>query len=723
MTRSVGLLLFASLIAAGSLGFFVSSYHLFQLTQFLVYAIALLGLNLLTGYSGQISLGHGAFYGLGAYATAIFLARGWLPYWAAVPSAGVVCLVVGFAFGLPALRLEGPYLALATFALAIATPQILKHDRLESWTGGVQGLYLEKPSPPHLLGEWLTADRWLYWLCLASVLAFYIVGLNLVRGRTGRALVALRDHPIAAAAMGIDVARYRSSAFAVSALFTGVAGALGALLTGFISPDSFTVFTSIDFLVGIVVGGIASVFGNFVGAAFIVLAPNLLGEISDAAPSAAYGLVLILFMILFPSGIAGAWRALAAGRPPKSTRSKAMTRRTTLMSTLIVLASGCQKTASHDAPGITATEIRVGQTMPYSGPASAYGAIGKASAAYFRMINDQGGVGGRKINLISLDDGYSPPKTVEQIRRLVEKDEVAFIFNVVGTAPNSAIQKYLNEKGIPQLFVATGADKWSDYKNFRWTMSWQPSYRVEARVYGKYINENKPDAHICVLYQNDDFGKDYLLGLQDALGPSYAEKVRKTASYETTDPSVDSQVVDLKASGCDTLVTAATPKFAAQAIRKVHDIGWTPLHFMTNVSISIGAVMQPAGPEKGVGIVSGAYLKDPGDPAFQNDPAVVQWHGFMQKYLPSADAADGNYVYGYAVSETLVQVLTQCGSDLSRENILRQATSLRGFKPSLALPGLELNTSPTDYRPFSQMQLARFNGRNFERFGPVINGE
>jgi len=398
-----------------------------------------------------------------------------------------------------------------------------------------------------------------------------------------------------------------------------------------------------------------------------------------------------------------------------------MSRRTGMLAAVTLLALG--GAADAQTPGVTPTEIKLGQTMPYSGPASAYGMIGKATAGYFKMVNDKGGVGGRKIVLISLDDGYAPPKTVEQTRRLVEKDQVAFIFNSLGTAPNSAIQKYLNKKGIPQLFVATGADKWSDHKSNRWTMAWQPSYRVEARIYAKYIAQNKPDARICVLYQNDDFGKDYIAGLKDVLGSGYGKKVVKEASYEVTDPTVDSQVVELKASGCNTLITAATPKFAAQAIRKVHDIGWKPLHFLTNVSVSIASVIKPAGMDKAVGIITGAYLKDPNDPAFKNDPGMNEWRAFMKKYQPGADQTDINYIYAYAVSETLVQVLKQCGADVSRENVMKQAASLKGFKPSLALPGLVLNTGPTDYRPFSQMQLARFDGKTYVRFGGVISGE
>ena len=311
MTTRIGIAV--SLVAACAAPFLISAFHTFQLTQILVYAIALLGLNLLTGYSGQISLGHGAFYAIGAYVAAILLDHAWLPYWAAVPVAGLACFAIGFAFGLPALRLEGPYLALATFALAVATPQILKHDKLESWTGGVQGIVLEKPEPAFLSGM-LDGDQWLYFFTLAFVVLLYLTGWNLVRGRTGRALVAIRDHPLAAATMGIDTAIYKTTTFGVSAMFTGIAGALGALLTGFVSPDSFTILVSINFLVGIVVGGIASIVGNFFGAAFIVIVPNIASDISDAAPWAIYGVGLILLMILMPNGIAGVVRAVAARR-------------------------------------------------------------------------------------------------------------------------------------------------------------------------------------------------------------------------------------------------------------------------------------------------------------------------------------------------------------------------------------------------------------------------
>jgi branched-chain amino acid transport system substrate-binding protein len=379
--------------------------------------------------------------------------------------------------------------------------------------------------------------------------------------------------------------------------------------------------------------------------------------------------------------------------------------------------------AAADAPGVTATEIKIGQTMPYSGPASAYGTIGKAEAAYFAMINEQGGINGRKINLISLDDGYSPPKTVEQIRRLVEQEDVAFIFQSLGTPSNTAIQKYLNAKKVPQLFVATGASKWGDPEHFHWTMGWQPDYRTEARIYAKYILKEKPNAKIAVLYQNDDFGKDYLIGLKEGLRDKAAKMIVQEASYEVTDPTVDSQVVGLQSSGADVLLTAATPKFAAQTIRKVYDIGWKPLHFMSNVSVSVASVLTPAGPEKAVGMLTASYLKDPNDPTWKDDAGIKRWREFMTKYYADGDQKDASNVYGYGVAMTLVQVLKQCGSDLSRENVMKQAADLKNFDVPTLLPGIKINTGPSDYYPIEQMQLAKWNGTTWVLFGEVISGE
>ncbi len=389
---------------------------------------------------------------------------------------------------------------------------------------------------------------------------------------------------------------------------------------------------------------------------------------------------------------------------------------------LVALAGVSGPVAAADSPGVTATEIKIGNTEAYSGPASAYGVIGKVEAAFFQMVNEQGGVAGHKITFISYDDGYSPPKTVEQVRRLVEQDGVAFTFNTLGTPTNTAIQKYLNQKKIPQLFVATGADKWGNYKEYPWTIGFQPSYRTEAQIYAKYILKSKPNAKIGILYQNDDFGKDYVLGMKDILGDKYDKMVVKEASYETTDPTIDSQIVTLQGAGVDTLLTAAIPKFAAQAIRKIYDIGWKPEHFLTNVSISEAAVLTPAGPEKAIGIISSNYGKDPSDPAWKDDPGIKQWRAFMDKYMPGADLTDLNTVYGYGASLTMLQVLKQCNGDFSRENVMKQAANIKDLELPTLLPGIKINTSPTNYHPIRQMQLQKWTGKGWERFGDIIEG-
>ncbi len=372
--------------------------------------------------------------------------------------------------------------------------------------------------------------------------------------------------------------------------------------------------------------------------------------------------------------------------------------------------------------GVTATEIKIGNIMPYSGPASAYGAIGRGHVAFFKRVNEQGGIAGRKINLITLDDGYAPPKTVEQARRLVEQDQVAFLFNPLGTPNNSAIQKYMNQKKVPHIFLSTGADKWGDPEHFPWTMGWQPSYRTEAQIYAKYIMKNAPNAKVAVLYQNDDFGKDYLIGLKDGFGAHYSKYVLKEFSFEVTDATIDSQAVSMQATGADTIVTAATPKFAAQMIRKVYDMSWKPLHFLTNVSASVGAVITPAGVEKAVGIITSAYAKDPTDSTWDKDAGMNEWRAFMKQYLPEADVTDGGYVFSYGACTTLVQVLKQCGDDFSRENIMKQAASLKNLVIPTLLPGVTINTSATNYHPIRQMQLSKWNGKTWELFGELIEG-
>jgi ABC-type branched-subunit amino acid transport system substrate-binding protein len=389
---------------------------------------------------------------------------------------------------------------------------------------------------------------------------------------------------------------------------------------------------------------------------------------------------------------------------------------------LAASSSGALAQKKYDV-GATDTEIKIGNIMPYSGPASAYGVIGKTEAAYFKKINDAGGINGRKINFISYDDAYSPPKAVEQARKLVESDEVLFIFNSLGTPSNSAIQKYMNSKKVPQLFVATGATKWNDPKNFPWTMGWQPSYQSETQIYAKYLLKEKPDAKIAVLYQNDDYGKDYLKGLKDGLGAKAASMIIAEESFETTEPTVDSHIVKLKASGADVFVDIATPKFAAQAIKKVAEIEWKPLHFLNNVSASVGSVIKPAGMQNAQEIISAAYLKDASDPQWNNDPGMKDFYAFLAKDFPEGDKLDQGTVVGYGVAQTLVQVLKQCGDDLTRENIMKQAANLKGFRTEVMLPGIKIDTSATDFAPISSLQLMRFKGERWNLFGDVISAD
>ena len=373
-------------------------------------------------------------------------------------------------------------------------------------------------------------------------------------------------------------------------------------------------------------------------------------------------------------------------------------------------------------PGASDTEIRIGNIMPYSGPASAYGTIGKAQAAYFRMINEHGGINGRKINFISYDDGYSPPKTVEQARKLVEADEVLLIFNPLGTPGNTAIQKYMNARKVPQIFVATGATKWGDPKNFPWTMGFQPNYQSEGRIYAKYILDKHPAGKIAVLFQNDDYGKDVLKGVRDGLGDKNAMIVAEMP-YEPADPTVDSQIVRLKASGADIFINITTPKFAAQAIKKVAELGWKPLHILNNVSASIGSVLRPAGFENARGIITTTYLKDPTDPALAKDPGLMAWTAFMDKYYPEGDKTNSSNVSAHATAALLVQVLKQCGDNLTRENVMRQAANLKDVELEMLMPGIKVNTSPKDYFPLEELQMRRFSGERWESFGPIMSGE
>jgi branched-chain amino acid transport system substrate-binding protein len=401
-------------------------------------------------------------------------------------------------------------------------------------------------------------------------------------------------------------------------------------------------------------------------------------------------------------------------------------RRLAAFSTAIILLAASQGSSlaqkKYDT-GATDTEIKIGNTMPYSGPASAYGVIGRTEAAYFRKINAEGGINGRKITFISYDDAYNPPKTVEQVRKLVESDEVLLIFSPLGAATNSAIQKYMNEKRVPQLFVSSGATKWNNPHDFPWTMGWQPNYQSEARIYAKYILKEKPNGRIAVLYQNDDYGKDYLKGLKDGLGDKAASMIVAEDAYDVTEPTIDSHIVKMKSLNADVFVDITSAKFAAQAIRKVAQIGWKPLHVLNNVSSSVGMVIQPAGVDASQGIISSYYMKDPTDPQWRSDPGMKEWNAFLDKYYPDANRTDGAVIYAYTVAQALEHVLNACGDNLTRENVMKQAASIKNLELGGLLPGIKVNTSATNFAPLSQLQLARFKGETWERFGDIISAD
>jgi branched-chain amino acid transport system substrate-binding protein len=401
-----------------------------------------------------------------------------------------------------------------------------------------------------------------------------------------------------------------------------------------------------------------------------------------------------------------------------------MLKRGLLLTLLIAvgLAAMLATVAAQTVVGVTATEIKLGNTNPYSGPASAYGTIGKVLGAYFKKVNDEGGVNGRKINYISYDDAYNPPKAVEMVRKLVEQDQVAALFQTLGTPTNSAIHKYVNQQKVPHLFVATGATKWNDPQHFPWTMGWQPNYQTEGHIYAQYIMKNIPDAKIGILYQNDDYGKDYRKGLHDGLGEANAKKmIVMEQTYEVTDPTIDSQIVNLKNSGANVFFNVSIPKFAVQAIKKAHDIGWKPTHFLNNVSSSLATVLKPAGLEASRGLITALYMKEITDPQWKNDKGYQDWVAFMKKYYPEGALDDQSNAFGYTVAQAMTLVLKQCGNDLSRENILKQAENLKNVEFPLLLPGIKVNTSPTDHAPIEQEQLAKFDGERWALFGELYD--
>lgn len=382
------------------------------------------------------------------------------------------------------------------------------------------------------------------------------------------------------------------------------------------------------------------------------------------------------------------------------------------------VAPGIASAQKRYSQGANDKEIKIGGISPYSGPASSYGTIGKGIKAYFDKVNAEGGVNGRRLNFISYDDGYNPARTVEMARKLVEQDEVLLIFNVLGTPTNSAIHKYMNQQKVPQLFNATGATKWGEFKEYPWTMGWQPSYQSEAKIYAEHILETKPNGKIAIVYQNDDYGRDYLKGFKDGLGDKAKTMIVKELTYEATDATIDSQLVELKATGADIFFNITIPKFSAQAIKKLADIGWKPVHYLNGVSASVGGVIIPAGPQNAVDVITAYYLKDPTEAAWQDSKEFKDWLAWMQKYYPGGDLKDANNVYAYTAAQSLVEVLKKCGDNLTRDNVMRQAASMDQTLPML-LPGVKVKTAPDDFYPIEQQQLQKWDGSKWVRFGKV----
>ncbi len=710
---------------------------MFQLTLALAYAIALLGLNMLTGYNGQISLGHGAFYAIGAYTAAILMDRFGVPYWLTLPAAAAVCLVAGFLFGLPALRLEGLYLALATFALALATPQLLKSKHVEQWTGGVQGIVILKPDAP--FGLPLDQDQWLYFFTLAVAALMFLLAWNLLRGRIGRALVAIRDHPIAAEAMGVDISLYKALTFGVSAMYTGVGGALGAIAVQFVAPDSFTLFLSITLpgrhrrrrprldlrrdlgralhpvraqrrrpdLEGGALGDLRRV-------------PDRL-HVPDAGRESRAARARRLRRLKLDDRVR-AELARSRTRTPGGEPGCACCTAAALAARRLALAAGSRRWRRRNTiPGATDTEIKIGNDA-LQRPGVRLRRDRQGDRRLLRQDQRRRAAStAARSSCSALDDGYSPPKAVEQTRRLVEQEQVLLIFQSLGTPSNTAIQKYMNAKKVPQLFVATGATKWGDPKNFPWTMGWQPNYQTEGKIYARYILETKPNAKIAVLYQNDDYGKDYLKGLKDGLGDK-GQADRRRSHVRSQRP--DRRLPDRHPEGVRGRHAASTSRRRSSPRRRsarCYDIGWKPLHYLNNVSNSVGSVLAPAGLDKAVGILITVayYLKDPTDPQWVKDAGYLEWLAWMKKYNPDGNLTDTFNVYGYTVAQTLAQVLKQCGDDLTRENIMKQAANL-DFELPMLLPGIRIKTSPDDFFPIEQEQLARWDGKTWVLFGKTL---
>jgi ABC-type branched-subunit amino acid transport system permease subunit/ABC-type branched-subunit amino acid transport system substrate-binding protein len=701
------MLLAAAIVVAFFLPRFVSDYRLYEFSKVGVYFIAILGLNLLTGYSGQISLGHGAFMAIGGYTTGILMVHhGWTD-WKTIPVAAAVSGVAGLLFGIPALRLRGLYLALATFALAVSMPAIIK--KWESQTGGSSGLLI---STFHS-NTWYYRTTWI----VAGIM--FVLAWLLLQTKLSRSWRALRDSEIAAASLGVWPAFYKTVAFGISALYAGVAGSLLVILAANANPGSFPVQLSVYLVVGVAVAGLGSIAWTLVGAAFVeyvqVYAPDI--SKSPGVPTVAFGAALVLVMFLLPGGVAG-----LADRLYKSVADWRVVRVFSVLVLALALVAGAAGATRTD-PGVSSNSVKIGGTVPLTGVAAAYASVGRGADAYFKYWNDtHGGVNGRKIDYEYLDDQYDPAQTVDQTRKLVQQDGVFAVVNGLGTEQSLAVRGLLNQLKVPQLFVATGATEFgSDYKHFPWSIGFLPSYTAEGRIYGKDIRVHHTTAKIAVLYQADNFGSELLGGLKQGLGP-LAKSIKKTASYDPTASDVYSQISTLKSSKANTLMIFATPKYAIQSYIQAHKLGWKPTIYVAQVS-SASNIMKISASSSGnltTGSISIADFKDPTNPVFKNDKTMKLYRQIMAKYQPSADANDVYHVYAMAVAYTFVDALKRAGNPPTRTGIMNAVQHLNETNP-FVLPGIKVSTTPTDHFPIKQAQIIKWRGSNWQLVGKPVS--
>ncbi len=719
-----------------------SDFQTLEFAYALIFAMAILGLNVLTGFSGQISLGHGAFMAIGAFTTAIGIRTFGLPYLVTIPIAAALCALLGTAIGLATGRLEGIYLGLATFALGVATPDLLKKQT--SLTGGVKGISLPPVTSPF---AFLSDDEFLYFLCLGIAAVLFLLARNVLADRTGRAWRAVRDGELAAAAFGVNVGYYKMLAFALSAAFAGVAGSLYGLATAFVSADAFPFQLSIVLLVGAVVGGIGSIVGALFGGLLTVFLPiyaqQLLlpinKQLANAAPGAVQGVLLLIVLGVARGGIAGLLRDLYSRKEFTTVRSAAQSVRTALMlfmslvlvaCTTSVPAGGGAPPAANNAPapaatsaapaagggdvGVTKDTILVGGTDPLSGPAAAYGTIAKASDAYFHYVNDNGGVNGRQISYKYLDDAYNPAQTVPLTKQLVEQDQVFVMFGGLGTQAQTSVRDYLNSKKVPQVFVATGATTFAaEFEKYPYTFGWQPVYQGESLIYAQYILKNTPNAKIGVIYQNDDYGQDYLDGLTKGLGARASEMIVDKESNDVGAPDLNSQILKLKNAGADTLFIFETPSPAIKALVSAFQNGWHPTMYLNSVAAPIPyvqAAQKAAGDAAAVnGIVSVVYLKDSVDPAQANDAGIQLFKQIMAKYYPDGKVEDGFNVYGMATAYSFVEVLKKAGPNLTRQAVINQLNALDQTDNPFVYPGIPIRNAANDHYSITQEYLAKYS--------------